>query len=341
MQKFRKIIPNILTSIRLVVIPFIIVLGLKNNYEYLAVVGAIVALTDFFDGKLARKWGVCTEFGARLDSASDKLLAISLLIILIFKNNIFVYMLIFEILIALINLIIFYKTRASHSILSGKIKTWALYITIILGIINIFYDKIRSFVMVGFLITIILQLLTFISYLKNGVRVYSKKKIPSVEELKNEHYKIIKEILNHKEFEKRKTYEHHYNESVYDHCLRVSFDAFCIAKKHNWDYKSAAIAGLLHDFYYKPWQENIKKGPLLEKHGFVHAHEALLNSRKYFKKYLNEEIEDAINRHMFPLNIKPPKYKIGWLIVLVDKADSMDFLLHPSVFMKCFKNKSK
>lgn len=44
---------------------------------------------------------------------------------------------------------------------------------------------------------------------------------------------------------------------------------------------------------------------------------------------------------MFPLNKVPPKYKEGWLIVIVDKIDSMDFLLHPSLLKKCISNKTK
>lgn len=339
MDKMKRMIPNILTSIRLVVIPFIILLGIYDEYEFLAIVGIIVALTDYYDGKLARKWNVCSEFGARLDAGSDKLLAISLILVLIFKNRLFIYLLILESIIAFINLIVFYKTRVTKSSLIGKFKTWLLYITLILGVINIFYPKIYLLTKVGVYITLFFQIITAIKYFLNLIEEYSKKKKNSIEELRKEHYSIIKDIVEHEEYQKRKNFEHHYNESVYDHCYRVSFDAYCIAKKHNMDYKSAAIAGILHDFYTKPWQENIKKEPLLKKHGFVHAHEALLNSRIYFNKHLNDVIENSIERHMFPLNIRPPKYKIGWLIVLVDKTDSMDFLIHPSVFMKCFINR--
>jgi len=126
---------------------------------------------------------------------------------------------------------------------------------------------------------------------------------------------------------------------VYDHSLRVSFDAFCIAKKYKLDYKSVAIAGLLHDFYDKPWQEITEKKPLLQMHGFTHAKEALDNSKKYFGHLMNERVENSILRHMFPLNKILPKYKEGWLIVLVDKADSMDFLMHPSVLIMSLLNK--
>ena len=129
---------------------------------------------------------------------------------------------------------------------------------------------------------------------------------------------------------------------MYDHCYRVSFDCFYVAKLLHWrSLKSVAIAGILHDFYDKPWQDDGPKKKFFEKHGFVHAKEALDNSRKYFGKYLNRKIENSILRHMFPLNKVPPRYKEGWLIVIVDKIDSMDFLLHPSLLKKCISNKTK
>ena len=54
--------------------------------------------------------------------------------------------------------------------------------------------------------------------------------------------------------QKRKKYPHHINESVYAHVLRVSFDCYKIGKKLHMDYRSLAIAGLLHDFYERPCQ---------------------------------------------------------------------------------------
>lgn len=336
-MKIKKIIPNILTIIRIIVTPIAIYLGIKGNYQALAIMCIFVSLTDFLDGKLARKWNVCSELGAKLDSIADKILAIGLLIILILKNNIYFYILILEILITLVNIITFLKSKVVESLLIGKIKTWFLFITLILGIINIFFSNIHILMNIGIVLTLIFQILSLIFYIRSYFLYTGKKKV--LIKLYKEYYDIVKDILHNKEFSKRKNFEHHYNESVYEHSLRVSFDAFCIAKKHNLDYKSVAIAGLLHDFYDKPWQENQEKKPLFQKHGFVHAGEALKNSQKYFNKYMNEKIEDSIKRHMFPLNITPPKYIEGWLIVLVDKVDSIDFLIHPSAFLKCFINK--
>ena len=132
---------------------------------------------------------------------------------------------------------------------------------------------------------------------------------------------------------------HHIGESVYEHTLRVSFDSYKIAKKVGWDYKAAAIGGILHDFYDKPWQTSKEKTPFLKKHGFVHAEQARKNALKYFPEKINPKIEDIIKKHMFPLNKRPPKYKESWLITLVDKADSIDFLMHPSILYRLFFKK--
>lgn len=144
-----------------------------------------------------------------------------------------------------------------------------------------------------------------------------------------EYYEIIHEILQSDEFQKRKQYKHHGDISVYDHSLAVSKLAYILAKKMNKDYKSAAIGGLLHDFYDKPWQENIEKKPLLQKHGFVHAKEAMINANKYFPNLMNEKINNIILRHMFPLNKIPPKYIESWLVSMADKYISLEVFLHP------------
>ncbi len=146
---------------------------------------------------------------------------------------------------------------------------------------------------------------------------------------KKDYYNIVDEILKNDEFIKRKKFKHHDNISVYDHCLAVSKLSYEIARKMNLDYKSAAIGGLLHDFYSKPWQDNKKKEKLLEAHGFTHAKDALLNAHKYFPNLMNEKIDDIILRHMFPLNKIPPKYKEGWIITVVDKYVSLEVFKNP------------
>lgn len=79
-------IPNVLTLLRLGVIP--IVLGLfylpwHYANQSAAILFAVAAITDWFDGWLARQLGQTSKFGAFLDPVADKLLvAVSLVMLL-------------------------------------------------------------------------------------------------------------------------------------------------------------------------------------------------------------------------------------------------------------------
>lgn len=163
----------------------------------------------------------------------------------------------------------------------------------------------------------------------------NKNGIPDEEEF----YNIINDIINNEEYLKRKEYHHHGETSVYDHCLDVAYYAFRMSKKLNLDYKSATIAGMLHDFYYKDWQKNTEKQPFFKQHGFIHAKEALENSKKNFPDKINKKVENAIVRHMFPLNIHPPKYLESWIVSISDKYVSMDSLRNPKIIASFFSKK--
>lgn len=159
---------------------------------------------------------------------------------------------------------------------------------------------------------------------------------------KQEYEKIVSSILEHPEFKKRKTYMHHENESVYEHSVKVSITAYHIASiLHLKNKEDIAIGALLHDFYDKPWQENTEHKKLLERHGFVHAKQAVKNAKTYFPEYMNLKVEDMILKHMFPLNIKPPRYLGSWIVTISDKLVSMNIFLHPTQLPKYIGIKKK
>ena len=90
-------IPNRLTMARMFLIPvyvalvFIEVGTFKYFNDFLAVVVfGVAAFTDFLDGKLARKWNMVTDFGKLFDSAADKLLCGSALILLVYVFSVVV-----------------------------------------------------------------------------------------------------------------------------------------------------------------------------------------------------------------------------------------------------------
>ena len=70
-------LPNKLTMARIILSPIFMVTFLINNLytRYLALfIFAVAALTDMYDGHLARKTGVVTSFGKFMDPLADKLL---------------------------------------------------------------------------------------------------------------------------------------------------------------------------------------------------------------------------------------------------------------------------
>ncbi len=153
---------------------------------------------------------------------------------------------------------------------------------------------------------------------------------------------IVKPILDNKEFLKRKEYMHHGKTSVYEHSFAVAYYAYMFAKKlhvKKYKVKNVAIAGMLHDFYYNDWTKIKEKRSFFKKHGFVHANEALENSKKIFPEFMNKRIENAIERHMFPLNKVPPKYTEGWLVTLADKYVSMDVIKNYKILLSFFSRK--
>ena len=82
-------LPNKLTVLRVILIPFFVVCLMIGNGEnqtlrYLAVAIFIIAsLTDLLDGKIARKYNLVTNFGKFMDPLADKLLVCSALICLV------------------------------------------------------------------------------------------------------------------------------------------------------------------------------------------------------------------------------------------------------------------
>lgn len=71
---------------------------------------------------------------------------------------------------------------------------------------------------------------------------------------------------------------------------------------------------LLHDYFLYDWHI---KDPNRKAHGFSHAAAALQNAERDFA--LNAVERDVIARHMFPLNLTPPRYRESILVCIADK----------------------
>lgn len=83
-------VPNTLTLTRIMLIPVLVVvfyLPFKNHLMVAAVIFAIAAITDWFDGYLARRLGQMTDFGGFLDPVADKLMVAIALVLLVERHS--------------------------------------------------------------------------------------------------------------------------------------------------------------------------------------------------------------------------------------------------------------
>lgn len=79
-------IPNMLTLARILLLPVILIifyLPADWGRPLCCAVFLVAAITDWFDGYLARKWNIESDFGAFLDPVADKLMVATVLILLV------------------------------------------------------------------------------------------------------------------------------------------------------------------------------------------------------------------------------------------------------------------
>src|SRR3954467_15683562 len=84
-------IPNLLTWLRIVLIPLFVGIfyfekswvSLPNQNLVATVIFTVAAITDWFDGWLARKLNQTSAFGAFLDPVADKLMVAAALVMLV------------------------------------------------------------------------------------------------------------------------------------------------------------------------------------------------------------------------------------------------------------------
>lgn len=162
-------LPNKLTMLRVVLIPFFVFFLLApvfaDNGKYIAAAIFILAsLTDLLDGKIARKYNLVTNFGKFMDPLADKLLVCSALICLVDMKKLAAWI---AIVIIAREFIIsgFRLIAAEHQIVIaasywGKFKTTFQMLMIIVLILD--FEQ-ASLQMLGVALTYISLALTVIS----------------------------------------------------------------------------------------------------------------------------------------------------------------------------------
>ena len=150
-------LPNKLTILRVILIPFFVVFMLApicpGYANYIAVAIFIVAsLTDLLDGKIARKYNLVTDFGKFMDPLADKLLVCAAWIVIVIISR--------EFIISGFRLVAADNGVVIAASYWGKFKTTFQMLMVIVLILN--FDN-CYFQLLGTVLTYIALVLTVVS----------------------------------------------------------------------------------------------------------------------------------------------------------------------------------
>ena len=132
-------LPNRLTLLRILLVPVCLILAGLGYYLWAAGVFLVAGLTDLLDGYLARKRQLITDFGKFADPIADKILVLSMSIMLAYKGFLPVWLpiiLVFrELAVDGLRLIAVQQGKVVAAGWSGKIKTTCQMILIIYALV--------------------------------------------------------------------------------------------------------------------------------------------------------------------------------------------------------------
>ncbi len=175
-------LPNKLTIIRVCLIPFFVAALLfdhGNNYTMRIVANVlfiIASLTDLFDGKIARKYNMVTNFGKFMDPLADKLLVCSALICLIELGQLAAWVVIViisrEFIISGFRLVAADNGVVIAASYWGKFKTTFQMIAVILLIFDI--PALRMVANITVVIAVALTIISLVDYVAKNYRILTE-----------------------------------------------------------------------------------------------------------------------------------------------------------------------
>ena len=175
-------LPNRLTLLRVIMIPFFVVFLLWDGgetalFRYISAAIFIVAsLTDMLDGKIARKYNLVTNFGKFMDPLADKLLVCSALICLIQLGQLPAWIVIViisrEFIISGFRLVASDNGVVIAASYWGKFKTTFQMIAVILMILDI--DALSPLTTAMIWIALILTVVSLVDYIAKNHKILTE-----------------------------------------------------------------------------------------------------------------------------------------------------------------------
>ena len=172
-------IPNLLSFLRLCMIPLIIWLYCaQKNYVLTAVVLVLSGLTDTIDGFIARRFNMVTDLGKALDPIADKLTQASVMFCLLTRFQMMLVpllLLIFkEVCNGIMSLFVIKKTgKVCGADWHGKVCTWLLYAMMFLHIV--WFDISRQWSTALISICVIMMTVSFALYMVRNYKMLTKE----------------------------------------------------------------------------------------------------------------------------------------------------------------------
>ena len=169
-----KHLPNILTVLRLLLIPVIVFYIFTGNYILAFIFFTVSGITDIADGFIARKFNLISNFGKLMDPLADKLTQIATLASLVFTNIIPVWILLIVFLKEFIMIcgasFLYGKDVVVYSKWYGKLATVLLYIAIVISLLLKQFDisGIWEFLDLGiFILALVATIFSLIMYVRD------------------------------------------------------------------------------------------------------------------------------------------------------------------------------
>jgi cardiolipin synthase len=194
-------IPNFLTLFRVLLIPIFVVLFYREYLVSAVLVLFVSGLSDFFDGKIARKYGQITEFGKLFDPLADKATQITIAVILFFefhnpKNTdllrafswiflVFLVKELFQLVFVLFMLIVGLRPGAAE--IFGKIATFIFYAVMLIiivfgpnvGVVTHYFPQVvlPDFLLIGLVaVSAAATVTAFLSYIPSTYRCFKTER---------------------------------------------------------------------------------------------------------------------------------------------------------------------
>ena len=167
-------LPNKLTLMSVIMVPLLVLFlltgrggGAKRDIRF--AIFAVASITDWFDGKIARKYNLITDFGKFMDPLADKLLVCSAMICMIDLGRLpswFVVIVIArEFIISGFRLIAVEKGVVIAANYWGKFKTASSMIMIILLILDIQVPAVQVITQIFVWVSLALTVISLVTYI--------------------------------------------------------------------------------------------------------------------------------------------------------------------------------